>query len=630
MMKIMLAALAALPAYGVVAASLHRRDLASRIEDQSDVSLQGVLDNIGPNGSRAPGAGAGILIASPTTVDPNYFFTWTRDAALTFKMIVDEFLHGNEDLRSYIQDYVRAQAVLQTVSNPSGALYSGRGLGEPKFYVNETRFNGDWGRPQRDGPALRATALITYARWLLSTGDADDASEAKDKIWPVVQTDLNYVAQYWSEKTFDLWEEVLGSSFFTTAAQHRALVEGAALGKKLGHKVDAYESQTPNVLCKLQTYWNGKYAMANMGIEQNRTGVDANTVLASISTFDPEAGCDDTLFQPCSPRALANLKVYVDAFRGIYTINAGVKPSKGVATGRYDNDVYYYGNPWYLTTLAVAEQLYDAIQQWSTLNSITITSVDLAFWQSIYPSAKVGTVKKLRGATYGKSQFNKMLDAVLAFADSFVEVALAHTPADRRLAEQFSRENGTAVSARDLTWSYASFVTMHSARLSATTEYPQNPSWGAPKAPKVPAQCVVSSVTGTYRPATAAGAPEGAGGCTRIITFNLEASTFYGENIYLSGNGSDLGEYRQEDALALSADEYTEAAPLWFVDVELPVNDVVTYQFLRTRPNGTVVREMVNRTYTVPGCEGVAAPGEAVVNTTWNTQTEVTRSVRLF
>jgi glucoamylase len=111
------------------------------------------------------------------------------------KMMVDEFLHGNTRLRSSIQDYLQAQAVLQTVSNPSGALSSGRGLGEPKYYVNSTRFNGAWGRPQRDGPALRATALITYARWLLDTGDSSDASEALEKVWPVVQNDLNYVAQ---------------------------------------------------------------------------------------------------------------------------------------------------------------------------------------------------------------------------------------------------------------------------------------------------------------------------------------------------------------------------------------------------------------------------------------------------
>lgn len=202
------------------------------------------------------------------------------------KMIVDEFTHGKKELRPYIQNYLRSQAILQTVSNPSGALSSGRGLGEPKYYSNLTRFNGDWGRPQRDGPALRATALITYARWLLETRDKADASEAKDKIWPVVRNDLNYVAQYWNITGFDLWEEVRGSSFFTTAVQHRALVEGAALGKQLGFSTTAYESQAPNLLCFLQTYWNGKYAVANINTEDgfSRTGIDSNTVLTSIAS----------------------------------------------------------------------------------------------------------------------------------------------------------------------------------------------------------------------------------------------------------------------------------------------------------------------------------------------------------
>ena len=65
-----------------------------------------------------------------------------------------------------------------------------------------------------------------------------------------------------------------------------------------------------------------------------RSGKDANTVLASIHTFDPAAGCDDTTFQPCSDKALSNLKVYVDAFRSIYSINSGIASNAAVATGR--------------------------------------------------------------------------------------------------------------------------------------------------------------------------------------------------------------------------------------------------------------------------------------------------------
>ncbi|KAF2106605.1 1, 4-alpha-D-glucan glucohydrolase [Lophiotrema nucula] len=605
------AAVAALSVCGADGRSFLRRDLASRVETETEIAFQGVLDNLGPDGSKAPGAEPGIIVASPSTEDPNYFYTWTRDASLTFKMIVDEFLHGKSELQPIIQDYLKAQAILQTVSNPSGALSSGRGLGEPKFYVNETRFNGNWGRPQRDGPALRATALITYGNWLLDSGDED---EARDQVWPVVQNDLNYVAQYWNDTTFDLWEEVLGSSFFTTAAQHRSLIEGIAFGQALDQDVSAYESQAPNILCHLQTYWNGEYVVANVGIQQQRSGVDANTVLASIATFDPEATCDDALFQPCSARALANLKVYVDSFRETYTLNRNANGT-AAATGRYAEDVYYGGNPWYLTTLAVAEQIYDAIQTWSSLNSLTITDLDLPFWQDFYPSAAVGTYTP---GDDGTSTFTKLVDAALAYADAFVSIALKYTPASGALAEQYSRENGTAVSARDLTWSYASFVTMRAARLSATTDYPQVPSWGAPSGDEVPeGACVASSVIGTYSPATGAGAPPGSGGCTVLVTFNVNASTFFGENIYLSGSSVDLGEWRTGDALAMSASGYTDARPLWSAEVELPANSSVVYHYLRNEPDGSWLYETTNRTLDVPVCGNMVGGSNATVEDAW-------------
>ena len=75
-----------------------------------------------------------------------------------------------------------------------------------------------------------------------------------------------------------------------------------------------------------------------------RSGKDANTVLTSIHTFDPEAGCDSTTFQPCSDKALSNHKVYVDAFRSIWSINSGIASNAAVATGRYPEDSYQGGN----------------------------------------------------------------------------------------------------------------------------------------------------------------------------------------------------------------------------------------------------------------------------------------------
>ena len=46
----------------------YKRDLSGFIETERAISLQGVLDNIGPDGNLSSGAAAGIVIASPSTV----------------------------------------------------------------------------------------------------------------------------------------------------------------------------------------------------------------------------------------------------------------------------------------------------------------------------------------------------------------------------------------------------------------------------------------------------------------------------------------------------------------------------------------------------------------------------------
>jgi glucoamylase len=50
-------------------------------------------------------------------------------------------------LEATIRSYIQAQATIQINTNPSGDLWTG-GLNEPKFHVDESRFDGEWGRPQ--------------------------------------------------------------------------------------------------------------------------------------------------------------------------------------------------------------------------------------------------------------------------------------------------------------------------------------------------------------------------------------------------------------------------------------------------------------------------------------------------
>jgi glucoamylase len=50
---------------------IRARDLDSFIASERAIALQGVLNNIGPDGSKAEGAGAGFIIASPSKADPD-------------------------------------------------------------------------------------------------------------------------------------------------------------------------------------------------------------------------------------------------------------------------------------------------------------------------------------------------------------------------------------------------------------------------------------------------------------------------------------------------------------------------------------------------------------------------------
>lgn len=89
-----------------------------------------------------------------------------------------------------------------------------------------------------------------------------------------------------------------------------------------------------------------------------------------------------------------------------------------MAVGRYPEDSYYNGNPWFLTTLAAAELLYDAIYQWNQIGSITITDTSLAFFQDLYSSAAVGTYSS------SSSTFTDIIDAVKTYADGYVSIVV--------------------------------------------------------------------------------------------------------------------------------------------------------------------------------------------------------------
>ncbi len=126
-------------------------------------------------------------------------------------------------------------------------------------------------------------------------------------------------------------------------------------------------------------------------------------------------------YQPCNSKVLATHKILVDSFRTIYPINNGTPNGSAVAVGRYPEDTYYTGNPWYLCTLAVAELLYDAAAQFNKSGSLTIDSTNQAFFKDIHPPANLGT--------HTGSNMKSILSSMTTYADGFVSVVEVSQPA---------------------------------------------------------------------------------------------------------------------------------------------------------------------------------------------------------
>lgn len=222
------------------------------------------------------------------------------------------------------------------------------------------------------------------------------------------------------------------------------------------------------------------------------------------------------------------------------------------------------------------------------------TSLD--FFKDIYPSVTATTYDS------GSDDFAKILEAITTYADSFVAIAQKYTPTDGALAEQFDRNSGTPLSARDLTWSYAAFVTMAERR---DGQHP--PSWGAGDVAAPPSTCSGTSTPGVYVPAVAAGAPNGTTPCQVNIKFNVNASTYFGESINIIGSTEDLGEWNIASSLPLDSGEYTSERPLWSISAHLAAGEEVNYKYVRQQNCGQPsIYETNNRTLTVPACGGQA------------------------
>lgn len=394
-------------------------------EEQFIQSFNMVISN-----STRPDVKPGMVVASPSREAPDYYFDWVRDTSLTMRSLVDYYeVKKDPKIKKMIFTWISAEAHRQNLPTFTG-------LGEPKYNIDGSGYTGPWGRPQNDGPALRALAMIKFARILFSEGNQDYVlKNLYHGVLPadsVIKKDLEYVAHNWEQHSFDLWEEEKGMHFYTLLSQHVALQEGAKLAAELkdGNAADFYRQESERIARKLKSEFPHDRvgllvtSQKSAALGYKNSGLDVAPLLALLHTSPYQK-----LFSLRDPYVLKYIDTLTQTFADIYQVNKMV--DMGVGIGRYPEDRYdgyvtsKLGNPWFLSTLALGEY-YCLLKD--ELNKSGQLSKALS--------------KSLSDMTEG--QFKRVL---------------YHSDRKGHLSEQFNHETGHMQGAVDLTWSHNSFMT---------------------------------------------------------------------------------------------------------------------------------------------------------------------------
>ncbi|RKP27236.1 Six-hairpin glycosidase-like protein, partial [Syncephalis pseudoplumigaleata] len=358
--------LAPLPGY---AAYAPRDSLATWIATQYDVSMARIVQSVQPNGA---------IYASPSRKDPDYYYFWTRDGGLTMDALASQLGTNATAYGVLFERFTRFTAQIQSTPNPSNSV------GEPKFNMDGTAFTAPWGRPQNDGPAIRAFALAAYLGHLRRqdpNARVDHLYNPDLRVPSPIKTDLEYVSHRWRDSSFEIWEEVRGHHFYTRLVQHKSMRDGAKLAAQMNDPGAAawYARQADAIEATLGDFWDParNYIMTTLGrdggLAYKMSNIDNQVILAALHAGDESTG----LFAPWDDRVLATAKTIIDAFRPLYRINTG-NPQLAPAIGRYPEDCYdgvgiTSGNPWMLNTAAHAELLYRAYLQWARTGQVAVT-----------------------------------------------------------------------------------------------------------------------------------------------------------------------------------------------------------------------------------------------------------------
>jgi len=474
-MKLLLAVFTTLSVFSSLGRSSNLEEWAKTLEQKS---LELMFQNISP-----PGSPSGLVVASPSRIDPEYYYHWVRDSALVMDVIVTLYERETDSKKKQeffdlLMDFANLSRAIQLTPNLSGGPGDG-GDGEPKFNPDGSPYMKDWGRPQNDGPASRAVTLTRFALKLIKEGKWDAARKLYDGKSPsesVIMVDVEYTLRHWQNTSVDLWEEVRGHHFYTRFVQRKALIDGARLADLLGDgtNADIYRKGAAALDIEIKKHLpsDAKYILATLDEAPNKKGKIGNLDVAAILAvlYNDATEESETLLGIDHEMVLATAATLIRQFKKEYKINSIEYDHFGekmqVALGRYLGDQYYGGNHWFLVTAAFAELCHRNAIKIQQKKRVEITALNKDFYELIVDNLHINVGDAI---TENDVRFQQMVSGLYEGGERFLRRIRYHAKDDFEFHEQSHRDTGFQLSAENLTWNCAAHLRLLDARTAASS-----------------------------------------------------------------------------------------------------------------------------------------------------------------
>jgi glucoamylase len=390
----------------------------------------------------------GCIIAAPSYpanapgVDQDYVFNWTRDAAITAMELVAARLptRPGTGVQTLI-DYVTFAKICQDDAAPTLAHACFTIQGQPRPWTE-----------QNDGPALQSLAMLQAFPQL--DGAAQDIARQ------VIARNVDFLLQNYQAPTTNLWEEHSGYSFFARAVQLRCLRAIAANAAGIPVPPGVEEAATW-LETALQGHWDGTRYLSLLAEGSPARpvvdGYDPNIDIVMAAVYGAVPVTDTKLL---ATAARLRWQWAAQASPAVYPINiADAKLGLGPLLGRYPGDTYdgdmadhvVGGHPWALCTCNVAELYYRLAGEIAATGAVPYDELSAEFFDQVGVGAQLPPQE-------AAAALDQAGDAMLA--------AVVYHGDNLELSEQFDGWTGYEKSVRDLTWSYAAFLSAVRAKTS--------------------------------------------------------------------------------------------------------------------------------------------------------------------